>query len=94
MSSRFSNRWRNVKRQRRQHATRRDSLFVRRLHGESLEDRHLLAVITVDTLADEADGSISDGDISLRDAIALASAGDTIDFDASLNGGALILTLG
>ncbi|MEZ6072235.1 MAG: hypothetical protein R3C10_18750 [Pirellulales bacterium] len=26
--------------------------------------------ITVDTLVDEADGSISDGDISLRDAIA------------------------
>jgi hypothetical protein len=53
--------------------------FHRRLRFEPLEDRRLLS-ITVDTLVDEADGSIIDGDISLRDAIALASAGETIDF--------------
>ncbi len=72
---------------------RRKSLFHRRLHSESLENRHLLAVITVDTLIDETDGSIADGDISLRDAIAVAADGDTIDFDASLDGGTILLTL-
>lgn len=51
----------------------------RRLRVETLEDRRLLA-ITVDTLTDELDGSIADGDISLRDAIAAATAGETIDF--------------
>jgi len=40
--------------------------------------------ITVDTLVDEADGSIVDGDISLRDAIAAAPVGELIDF--SVNG--------
>ena len=60
----------------------KQSLFasrLRRLHIEPLEDRRLLT-ITVDTLVDEADGSIADGDISLRDAIAAASSGETIDF--------------
>jgi hypothetical protein len=57
--------------------------FHRRLRIEPLEDRRLLS-ITVTTLVDEADGSIVDGDISLRDAIALAPAGETIDFDPSL----------
>lgn len=38
------------------------------------------AVITVDTLLDENDGSCSDGDCSLRDAIATAASGDTILF--------------
>lgn len=51
----------------------------RRLRFEALEDRSLLSV-TVDTLLDEADGSITDGDISLRDAIALAPSGETVDF--------------
>ena len=68
---RFFSSWRNVKRQWRQHADRRrEFFFVRRLRSESLEDRRLLAVITVNTLTDEADGSIDDGDISLRDALA------------------------
>ncbi|MGC9358541.1 MAG: CSLREA domain-containing protein, partial [Anaerolineae bacterium] len=48
------------------------------------------ATITVDTLADESDGSCSDGDCSLRDAIAVASASDTINFDVT---GTITLTL-
>ncbi len=58
----------------------------RSLRIEPLEARRLLA-ITVNTLADEADGSIVDGDISLRDAIALAPPGETINFDPALTAG-------
>jgi hypothetical protein len=65
----------------------------RRLSLQQLEDRRLLTV-TVDTLLDEADGSIVDGDVSLRDAVALVTAGDTIDFAPALNGGTIDLTLG
>src|SRR5262245_12116563 len=68
----------------------------RRLRLELLEDRRLLS-ITVNTLIDEADGSIVDGDISLRDAIAAAPSGETIDFAPALtsSGPATInLTLG
>src|SRR3989304_1264208 len=54
----------------------------RRLRIEPLEDRRLLS-ITVNTLVDEADGSIVDGDISLRDAIAAAISGDTINFSVT-----------
>lgn len=39
-----------------------------------------MATILVDTTTDERDGSITDGDVSLRDALALASDGDTITF--------------
>jgi CSLREA domain-containing protein len=39
------------------------------------------STITVTTAQDESDGSCSDGDCSLRDAIALANPGDTIDFN-------------
>ncbi len=39
--------------------------------------------LTVNTLADESDGSCSDGDCSLRDAIALAPAGSAIQFAVS-----------
>ena len=46
-----------------------------------------MLTITVDTLFDELDGSIVDGDISLRDAIAEADAGETIDFAPSLTSG-------
>ena len=49
------------------------------------------AVITVNTLADENDGSCNDGDCSLRDAIQVASSGDTITFSVS---GTIVLTLG
>jgi hypothetical protein len=58
--------------------------LARRLRLESLEDRRVLA-ITVNTGVDEQDFSISDGDISLRDAIYHASAGETINFASSLN---------
>lgn len=48
------------------------------------------ATITVNTLADEYDGSCSDGDCSLRDAIQVANPGDTIDF--SVNGNILLVS--
>ncbi|MCA9102782.1 MAG: hypothetical protein KDA63_16600, partial [Planctomycetales bacterium] len=62
----------------------------RHLCAEQLETRRLLT-ITVNTLVDEADGSIVDGDVSLRDAIALAAPGDTIDFSVT---GTIVLSLG
>ncbi len=64
--------------------SRRNS-YRRSLRIESLEDKRMLS-ITVDTFVDELDGSITDGDISLRDAIGQAIAGDVIEFDQSLNG--------
>src|SRR5688572_15066489 len=70
--------------------TRTSQAFCRHLCLEPLEDRRLLS-FTVDTLLDEADGSIDDGDISLRDAIAAAVAGETIDFSVT---GTINLTLG
>ncbi|MEX2316832.1 MAG: choice-of-anchor Q domain-containing protein [Pirellulales bacterium] len=65
-------------------------LFHRRLRIEPLEDRRLLS-ITVNMLTDELDGSIVDGDISLRDAVALAPSGETIEFSVT---GVINLTLG
>ncbi len=65
----------------------------RRPWFERLEERRLLA-ITVNTLVDELDGSIVDGDVSLRDAIAAAPVGETINFDPSLNGATILLALG
>ena len=64
----------------------RRAAYHKPLRIERLEDRRLLA-ITVTTLVDEADGSIVDGDISLRDAISLAPAGEEINFDAALTAG-------
>ena len=40
-----------------------------------------MATITVNTNIDELDGSVFDGDVSLRDALALVNAGDVIEFD-------------
>src|SRR4051812_16780355 len=57
---------------------------------EVLENRRLLA-ITVNTLVDQVDGSITDGSISLRDAIAASPAGGTIDFSVT---GTINLALG
>ncbi len=51
---------------------------------------------TVDTTTDEVDGSCSDGDCSLRDAIILSNADttrDTIRFDDTISGSAICLTL-
>ena len=55
--------------------------LVRRLRLEPLEDRRLLS-ITVNTLVDENNG-IGVGGISLREAIAAAPAGDTINFSVT-----------
>src|SRR5690349_20241996 len=55
---------------------------------------HAATTYTVDTPVDENDGSCSDGDCSLRDAIALASNGNTIQFAQSMNGEGITLTLG
>ena len=49
--------------------------------------------LVVDTLVDELDGSILDGDVSLRDAIALAESGETITFDNALDGGVIELDI-
>src|SRR4051812_17488268 len=53
----------------------------RRLSFEPLEDRRLLAIIPVTTTADENNGT---GLVSLREAVGMANAGDTITF--SVNG--------
>lgn len=60
----------------------------RRLGVELLEARAVLS-ITVNTLLDEADGSLVDGDVSLRDAVTLAASGETIEFDSGLTSGGL-----
>ncbi|MUG96320.1 DUF4114 domain-containing protein [Scytonema sp. UIC 10036] len=49
------------------------------------------ATLKVDTLVDENDGNYSAGDLSLREAISLATPGDTITF---ANSGTIALTLG
>jgi len=74
-------------------ARRSTNPLHKQLRIESLEDRRMLS-ITVNTLVDELDGSIVDGDISLRDAIAAATSAETIDFDAALNDGVISLALG
>lgn len=75
----------------------------RALRFESLEDRRMLAVITVDSLEDNL---TVDGQVTLREAIQAAntdtsvdgsvagSGADTIEFDASLAGGTISLELG
>lgn len=61
----------------------RSTVNARALRFEPLEDRRLLTTITVNTLADENNG-VGNGDISLRDALAAANPGDTIQFDELL----------
>ena len=56
---------------------RRQRLPHRRLLYETLEDRQLLAVITVDSLLD-GPVDFSNGQTTLREALALANDGDTI----------------
>src|SRR5215831_12554994 len=56
--------------------------YSRRLGIEPLEERRMLS-ITVNTLVDENDG-IAVGGISLRDALAAAAFGDTINFAPAL----------
>jgi hypothetical protein len=79
------------------------------LRFEPLEDRRMLAVITVDSLLDNFDPNspATDGVITLREAILAANTntavgdapagsagGDTIDFAASLTGGKIVLSGG
>ena len=71
-----------------------NSLYRRALRYEPLEDRRLLAVVTVDTLADTVD--FNDGHTSLREAIFATNTvpgADTINFAPLLtaNGPATIL---
>ena len=54
----------------------------------------IAADLVVSTLDDENDGDFSEGDLSLREAIALASVSegaDTITFDSALSGGTIAL---
>lgn len=67
----------------------------RRLHCEALEERCMLAVVTVDTHLDTVD--ITDSYTSLREAIYatnLVGGPDTIEFHPSLSGQTILLTLG
>ena len=73
--------------------------LFRRLRFEPLEDRRMLTTITINTLVDQVDGSITDGTISLRDAIAKSDflQHDVINFAPALSSGGpavLKLTLG
>lgn len=59
--------------------------------------REMIEELNVSTLEDENDGDFSAGDLSLREAIALANdqeGANTITFDESLNGGTIILSQG
>lgn len=79
----------------RRRAKSKSDCFARRLRYELLEGRRPLA-ITVSTLIDENNG-VGVGGISLREAIAIASPGETIDFAASLTSGGsgtIVLALG
>ena len=69
------------------------SLIISMLLVFSLATPHTAhaATLVVDTLLDENDGSCSDGDCSLRDAIQVAAPGDTITFSVT---GTIVLTLG
>jgi len=57
--------------------------FGRKLGFEPLEDRRLLAIVTVNTTVDENNGT---GNVSLREAVAAANSGDTIQFAANVTG--------
>jgi hypothetical protein len=83
------------------------SSYARRLRIESLEDRRLLAGVTVPNNLDHVDGSVQSIDalialpgpdgISLREAIEAANAtagADEIFFDGSLSGQTILLTGG
>ena len=52
---------------------------ARRLFAESLEDRRLLATLTVDVLQDVVNGNTSAGDLSLREAITIANGNAEAD---------------
>src|SRR3954467_7149287 len=58
------------------------NLQRRRLGFELLEDRRLMAVLTVNTLVDENNG-VGTGGVSLREAVSAANSGDTINFSVT-----------
>ncbi len=60
----------------------------------TIEESPIISNPLVTILNDENDGDLSENDISLREAILYSNDGDTIDFDASLNDGTILLTLG
>ncbi len=60
----------------------------------TIEESPIISNPLVTILDDEDDGDLSENDISLREAILYSNDGDTIDFDASLNDGTILLTLG
>src|SRR5689334_12054116 len=55
-------------------------IYRRPLRFEALEDRRLLAIVTVTTTVDENNGT---GAVSLREAVATAQPGDTIRFSVT-----------
>jgi hypothetical protein len=58
-------------------------------------ERQFFAVpLVVDTLIDESDGDYSPGDLSLREALRNSSDLSHVTFDAALDGGTILLTLG
>ncbi len=72
---------------------RRHRVYRRNLCFDQLEDRRLLAVLTVNSALDNTIGG--DGLITLREALDAANQSpgpDTIEFDSSLNGGTILLT--
>ncbi len=86
--------WSPFSRHRRGRATHRPEIAGprhRRLKLEQLEDRRLLS-ITVDTLVDENNGIGAGAGTSLREAIAAATPGETIDF--SITGTISLTSLG
>ncbi|MEW6359460.1 MAG: choice-of-anchor Q domain-containing protein, partial [Planctomycetota bacterium] len=79
----------------------RGAPFVRVYNGQAdigaFEAQVAPFALVVDTLVDENDADYSLGDLSLREAIAVANGSigaDTITFDSGLSGGTITLTLG
>ena len=89
--------FKSLRRQKRgKNAGKQFAVFAgRRLQMERLEDRYVLSVATVNTALDVVD--LSDNVTSLREALFFTNAligHDTIEFDASLAGQTIQLTLG
>jgi len=71
--------------------------YGRRLRFEHVEDRCMLAAFTVNSTADPSTFSLTDAEVSLREAVFRANEfvdHDTIDFAASLNNATIMLTQG